>query len=89
MSKYFRGLPRHQSNVFEQIAIEQDWSHHPKTLEALERKGLIVKREATVYGKSNSPIDRIPMTVYRYEVPLPIHYEWCNWCASQPSEEEQ
>jgi len=84
MSKYFHGLTKHQDEVFGQIAIGNDMSHHPKTLEVLLRKELIVKRETKMYGTGNTVIDRMPMTVYRYEVPISIHAEWCQWCAAQP-----
>ena len=86
--KTFRNLSQYQSDVFELIAINQDGGHHPRTLEVLEKKGLITKHEVQTYGKGNSPIDRIPMIIYRYSVPLAVHMEWCEWCAEQPEVEK-
>ena len=79
----FRNLSESQSNVFELIAINQDWGHHPRTLEALEKKGLITKHEGVSYGSGNSALDRIPMKIYRYQVPLDVHIEWCDWCSRE------
>jgi len=70
----FRGLPKRQSEVFEQIAIGNDGGHHPKVLQALLDKGLIERGEQQLGGWP-------PMTVYRYWVPIPIHMEWCEWCS--------
>lgn len=89
MNKYFRKLPKHQSEVFEQIAIGFDQFHHHKTIEALEKKGLIIRRETKVYGRGNTVLDRMPMTVYRYEVPIPIHMEWCQWCTTVENGEQK
>lgn len=69
----FRGLPRRQHEVFEQVAVNNDTGHHPATLAALERKGLIVSTERTLPG-------RFPVVIKDYAVPLPIHIEWCSWC---------
>ena len=70
-SKRFRGLPRKQAEVFEQIAVGNDGGHHPAMLEALQRKGLISFREKKFFRT-------IVQAPY---VPIPIHVEWCEWCA--------
>lgn len=77
----FRNLGEYQTKVFESIAIGQDGGHHPRTLEALERKGLIEKYEQSIRGVGDTVVDRIPMVIYRYRVPIYIHIEWCRWCA--------
>ena len=82
----FRNLSETQAKAFELIAINQDGGHHPRTLEALEKKGLITKHEVQTYGKGNSPIDRIPMIIYRYSVPLAVHIEWCEWISKEEEE---
>ena len=61
--------------VFEQIAIGQDAGHHPATLAALERKGLIVAETAT--DRQGWP----PVTIKRYYVPVLLHMQWCAWCS--------
>ena len=66
----FRGLTDKQSEVFEQIAINNDSGHNLRTLESLERKGLI-ERYAVNDGA---------FTIFHYCVPIPIHAEWCEWC---------
>jgi len=70
--KRFRGLPKKQVEVFEQIAVGNDGGHHPATLGALQRKGLISFREKRFFGT----------VVQAPYVPIPIHVEWCEWCAT-------
>ena len=80
--KRFRHLPPKQQEAFEQIALMSDGSGFPRrTLEALERKGLIVGTDEPLYGSSGTVMDRIPMIVRRYQVPMPLHREWCQWCS--------
>lgn len=69
----FRNLPPKQSEVFEQIAIGNDAGHNPRTLDALWRKFLI-ERSEQMQGL---------FIIYRYNVPVNIHIEWCAWCAKQ------
>lgn len=83
------GLPAKQSEAFEQIALLSDGTEYARsTLKALEKKGLIVGTDEKVYGSGSGPIDRIPITVRRYHVPLPIHAQWCQWCADNFTEED-
>lgn len=81
MVKTFLNLSKAQERALSLIAINMHPFAHPKTIKVLLDKGLIVKHERTIYGKGNSPIDRIPMGTNDYEVPLPVHYEWCKWCS--------
>ena len=68
--KRFRKLSKKQLAVFEQIAINNDEGHHPFTLKSLVKRGLITeRREEWVWG-----------WVWRYDVPLGVHAEWCQWC---------
>jgi len=81
MTSYKR-LTKKQIEVLSCIAFGgEDNMHHPATLKALEDKGLIVACEVKIYGKGNSPIDRIPMIVKRYEMPISEHIEFCRWCS--------
>jgi hypothetical protein len=68
-------LTKNQLRVFGLISIGLDGMHHPKTLEALLKKGLINFEEMT----SNDKLGKF--TVKRYHIPLPVHYAWCKWCA--------
>lgn len=71
-------LPKRQLEAFSLICINQDGGHHPATLEALMRRGLIEEIEQRVPGG----------VVYRYEATLPAHIAWAEWCSQQPDEEE-
>jgi hypothetical protein len=76
-------LTKNQLHVFGLIDISQDGGHHPKTLEALLNKKLIVSEEVTLN-------DRFGKFIYtRYYVPLPIHYAWCEWCAENYNPEDE
>ena len=81
MTKCFANLTPAQDKAFGLIAIGQYPFCSNKTIQALLDKGLILKAQRTIYGKGNSPIDRIPMTVDTYYIPLPIHAQWCKWCS--------
>lgn len=71
----FRNLPQRQAEVFEQIAIGGNngalWN--PRTLDLLERKGLITSKEQRLGGK-------LPLIIKSYEIPLGIRMEWSQWC---------
>jgi len=77
-SDRFRGLTPAQERVFELIAIGQ--SPYPcaeRTLIALLDKELIKRTEMA---------ESHPLGVfvrYVYEVPIPVHAEWCGWCEAQ------
>lgn len=66
--KRFRNLTKSQFRVLGDISIGWDGGHHPKTLAKLEAMGLIVGRAE-------------PVHIRRYELPLSVHREWCQWCA--------
>jgi hypothetical protein len=51
--------------------------------------GLIVEIEPRrVYGPGNSPIDRIPMEIRRFEMPTAIHIQWCDAFSPEKNETE-
>lgn len=74
VKKNFKGLNNKQLAVFEQIAVNNDAGHNETTLRSLVSKLLIEKREEELDGWP-------PTIIYRYAVPVPIHMEWCEWCA--------
>ena len=84
---YIAKLPPKQRDVLGLIAIGEDGGHPASVLKALMRKGLIIPHQQNIYGKGNSPMDRIPVIITHYEVPLEVHSAWAAWCAEQPEEE--
>ena len=78
----YKGLTKKQLEVLSCIAFGgEDSNHHPKLLKELEDKGLIESYEGKIYGKGNSPIDRIPVIIKRYRMPIAEHIEFCEWCS--------
>lgn len=74
------GLTKAQQSVFEQIAIGQLPYARQSTIDILVEKGLIVRIADRVLGRDRFGAISVPT----YEVPLPIHIRWCEWCAKQP-----
>ena len=74
-------LPKKQLEVFQHIATGMDGCHHPRTLKALEDKGLIVATKRVMGGT-------FPVTITFYSVPYAIHYDWCQWCSEQYLKED-
>lgn len=74
--KRFRNLSAAQQSAFEQIA--SGWSggseFHPRTMKALEDKGLVVGSDFV--SRDHWP----PITVRQYELTSGAHEEWCSWC---------
>ncbi len=84
----FKGLTSAQYNVFAQITINKQPYAARSTIEALLKKGLIVKiAPRAVFGKGTSIFDRMPVLVEQYAIPISVHLEWCAWCAEHPDEE--
>lgn len=81
-------LTKAQQDVLGNIAIGLDGYHPARVIKALLAKGLIEPEEQRGYGSGNSPIDRIPITVTRYSVPLPVHIAWAQWCSEQGEEKD-
>jgi hypothetical protein len=47
--------------------------------DAMLKAGLIVEIEPRlIFGRGSSPIDRIPVKVSRYEMPIHVHMQWCS-----------
>lgn len=70
-------LTPNQREVLDQIGINNDLGHHPRTLDSLERRGLIESRTQIDHS------GRFPLELKRYEMPLHVHYAWCAWCSQQ------
>jgi len=70
-------LTERQRDVLSAIAVDEDGGHPSAVLRVLAEKGLIVGREVPVAGWP-------PMTVMRWQVPLPVHMQWAAWCSRQP-----
>jgi hypothetical protein len=80
-ASFMDSLTERQRDVFGLIAIGVDVGHNPRTLVALAKRGLIVGHRETLPGHP-------PVRVVRWEVPLPVHIEWAQWCSEQPDSEE-
>lgn len=79
-----KGMTRAQRDTFEQIAIGNDGGHHPRVLKALVEAGLIYRYEepGLVPGLPGATI-----SIHRYAVPGPVHFDWCQWCAENVSDD--
>lgn len=78
MAKYFvPGLTKQQRSAFEQIATGNDTGIISITLEKLLAKELIEKIR---YRKGS-------FSMYRYQVPIPVHMAWCEWCSKNVKED--
>jgi hypothetical protein len=80
--KRFEGLTAAQERVFGLIAMNQDHWHPKRTLDVLERRGLIESGTEPMPGWPGA-------TVKRYAVPIGVHIRWCEWCAEHAPTEEQ
>lgn len=78
-----RKLPPRQREVFDRVCIGQDEGNPPRSLQALERKGLIESREERI------PFGNLMMTIRRYSTPIPIHYAWCTVCSAEIAAEAE
>lgn len=77
------GMTPAQKRDFEFIAVGQRPLGGKSTINALLAKGLIQEDRPELLGR-----DRFgPIEIPRWYVPLPIHMDWCEWCAQQPDNE--
>lgn len=75
--KRFAGLTPAQQRTFEQIATNQDGGHHPATLKALMRLGMIDYRNE----EKRDELGEYQIT--HFFIPAAWHLRWCEWCAAQ------
>lgn len=80
MMSDFDALSKHQLEVFEQVAVNNDTSHDPNVLGFLYAHGFLLRRE--------EPFADGLGFVIRYDVPISVHAAWCAWCAMQEDEDE-
>jgi hypothetical protein len=73
------GMTRAEINAFEAIAINLKPDCAKKTLERLLERGVIKKHEKTVFFRDGLP----PQIETDFYVPLPIHYQWCEWASEK------
>jgi hypothetical protein len=71
-----------QIETFEAIATSQKPPFRPSAIKALLRAGLIEQIGEKVLGRDALGPIKVPV----YEVPLPVHYQWCQWCAENVEE---
>ena len=72
-----------QIKAFELIAVNQTKGHHPKVIKALSEKGLIAFTIHSGSGRLGRFSWKEPF------VPIPIHMQWCEWCAENVKSEEE
>ena len=72
---------KHQIKIFELIAVRGPCLASQRTLDALHSKGLIEFIE-------HKEKDRLGTFTFKEPyVPLPIHMQWCEWCAENVDDE--
>ena len=84
--KLYKELTEKQFEVLTQIAFGgESYYHGGKIIDKLKKMGLIVEiGERPIYGKGNTPIDRIPIMIPVYEMPIIEHMGFCKWCSDHP-----
>lgn len=73
-----KGMTAAQRKAFELIAISQPPLCGKPTIDALLKAGLIER------GEDEERRDAMGVyTIPSFFVPLPIHFQWCEWCSEQ------
>jgi len=80
-----KGLTKAQRETFEAIACGQDFPYRPKTISLLLKKKAIVQTGEKIICQDAFGIVKVPV----FEVPMPLHLAWCQWCAENYSESEE
>lgn len=80
------GCTPRQIEAFEQIAVGNSNASGftLKTIEALLRKGLIVEATKRTIGADAFG----PIRVVEFQVPVPVHMQWCKWCSENITDED-
>ena len=79
-------LPKRQQDVLSLICINEDEGHHPATLQALLRRGLIEEYEDRLAGVTEPVL--LAVRVKHYRAPIAVHIAWCAWCCTQELEDD-
>lgn len=78
------GLSASVIKTFEEIACGLDSSFRPKVIRTLLDAGLIELVGERLLGRDAFGAIKVPV----YEVPTPIHIQWCAWCAENVEDAE-
>jgi hypothetical protein len=73
------GMTKAEIAAFEAIAINLRPNCSKKTIEKLLARGVIANEERNLHFGDGLP----PVAVDDYFVPLPIHYQWCQWASER------
>ena len=76
------GMTKAQRRDFELIAIGQRPRGGVQTIKRLTEAGLIERGDPETVGRDRFGLIKIP----RWFVPMPVHMQWCEWCATQGSD---
>lgn len=71
-----------QRQAFERIAVSMPHGASRRTLDTLVRAGLIEYAGEAYAGRDAFGV----FSVKVYAVPLPVHMQWCQWCAENVEE---
>jgi hypothetical protein len=72
------------TGVFERIAVGQSPLASQRSIAMLLKRGLIEQVRVRRIGRDPLGAIEIP----EYEVPLPIHMQWCKWCDENVTDAE-
>ena len=79
-----KGLSKTAIEIFELIGTGQTPPYNRVAINVLERRGLIIKTGERVLTRDRFGEVKVPV----YEVPIPIHMQWCQWCAENVKDED-
>lgn len=83
MTKHpYHGLSKHAIEIFERIATGQKPHGYYRTMKALVGAGLIMEVGVMTIGRDAFGAIEEPI----YDIPIPVHYQWCRWCDENVSE---
>jgi hypothetical protein len=79
-----KGMTKAQIETFEQIAVGNALPPMSmKQIKALEANGVI-----HLAGNKILRDEMGSFSLPQYEVPIPVHMQWCKWCSEQPENQE-
>ena len=75
-----KGMTKAQIRDFELIATGSRPRGGHMILRKLKERGVIVDAPPKTLGRDRFGLIQVP----DWDVPLPIHAQWCEWCSEQP-----
>lgn len=78
-----KGMSKKQIETFERLATGAPPYAPQRTIDVLLKHGVIMRLPDKIVRDRFGDI-HIPV----YDVPTPIHMQWCKWCAEQPENAE-